>query len=169
MMLEGFHDNQRLAWFQAIVYKDDGKDGKSVPFDGLGHRVCSLRSCKILICKVDNGVLRVFDQERGPWQAILILTRLKVGESRIVAVFHLWVEIFELAFAFVQIPELLLCSTADKQALISKRLLLKLFILIVDLFEVRNRAHGNLRIHPRKNASKLPLFEELFALRARVH
>ena len=61
MVLEGFHDDQRLAWFQAIVYKDDGENGESVPLDGLGHRVCSLRRCQILIGKVDYGVLRVLD------------------------------------------------------------------------------------------------------------
>ena len=61
MMLEGVHDDEGLAWLQAIVYKDDGKDGESVPLDGLGHGISSLWCRKILVSKVNNGVLSVFD------------------------------------------------------------------------------------------------------------
>ena len=61
MMLERVHDDEGLAWFQAIVYKDDGKDGESVPLYSLGHGISRLRSRKILVGKVNNGVLSVFN------------------------------------------------------------------------------------------------------------
>ena len=65
VVLEGLHDNDRLAWSQRVVDEGDCHDGELVALDCLAHRLCSLFSRQILISEVDCRAFNVLDQKIG--------------------------------------------------------------------------------------------------------
>ena len=136
MMVERIHDCDGLLRAQRIVHEDDSHHGERVPFDCLGDRVSSHCRRQIFVRKVNCGAFHVFDQQICPGQAVLLLALLEVGEAWVFGDLILRVEIFELALAFVQVPELLLCSRSNKDSLGFEVFLFLFTIFAVDLLSI---------------------------------
>ena len=62
MMLERFHDDTWFSWLQTVIHEYDREDGESIPLDSLSYRVGRLSGRQILISKVNDWVLSVFNQ-----------------------------------------------------------------------------------------------------------
>ena len=76
------------------------------------------------------------DEQICPGQAVLLLALLEVGEAWVFGDLILRVEIFELALAFVQVPEFLLCSRSNKDSLGFEVFLFLFTIFAVDLLSI---------------------------------
>ena len=89
-----------------------------------------LLSRDVLVREVDDRILSLFYEQVSLWQAVLFLAGLEVGEARVLAFVKCWVEVFELAFTLVEVPELLLGATTDQQLLILEVLLICLLLFV---------------------------------------
>ena len=136
MMVERVHDCDGLLRAQRIVHEDDSHHGERVPFDCLGDRVCGHSRRQIFVRKVNRGAFHVLDEQVRSGQAILLLALLEVGEAWVFGDLVLRVEIFELALAFVQVPELLLCPRSNEDSLCFEVFLFLFTIFSIDLLSI---------------------------------
>lgn len=136
LVFERLHNPEGLTRPQAVVHEDDGYDGESVPLYSRGNRCCCLFRLKVLVCKIDDWAVHVFDEQVCARQTVRLLACLEVCESRVWRLFDLRVEVFELPVALVKVPELLLGAAPDQKALSFEIFLLSLLILQVHLVHV---------------------------------